>query len=243
MFISRRLYVARSAAARAGGFCTCFACATAAGGSSNHSTLPLALLPCSYAVVAAYGLLDTAAKGRQAYERAAAASLASSGRLPAGPAPLAALPPAAASVAAACAAYLPHAHVYAHAAASSITEYQPAAVPVAAAVLDTLLWHSAASIAIPAALINRCVAFVYVGRVRPTVAGACQGAPAFALPSHAPRPPSCLQHGVGDARAAGAPLPGVAPASARRGAGALGRRPGAHPSGGAPHRRGGHCLV
>ncbi len=126
----------------------------------------------SYAVVAAYGLLDTADKGRRAYSRthqarAAAPSpaFAAGGGLPALPRTRPDLPLASAgaaafahtatSVAAACAACLPPPAAYGVAAASSIAEQHSAAVPVAAAILDSTLFHATASLAIPALLINR----------------------------------------------------------------------------------------
>ena len=140
-------------------------------------------------VVAAYGLLDVADKGRRAYAAEAAATASTSGRHAAGPTrlpataaaaaaaaasapalapelqPLRGVSPASASralahtaagVAAACAACLPPRAAYA-AAAASIHEQRPSTAPVAAAVLDTALWHGAASLALPAVLINRCV--------------------------------------------------------------------------------------
>ncbi|EFN56674.1 hypothetical protein CHLNCDRAFT_144543 [Chlorella variabilis] len=134
----------------------------------------------SCAVVALYGLADTLDKGWRAHERAAAArkptpglavpplagaaAAAASAAVPAAPAqtppmPLASLTAAVRSrsssgAAAACAACLPPAAAY-H--ATSISEQRAAAVPVAAAVLDAALWHSAASLAIPAVAINRTV--------------------------------------------------------------------------------------
>lgn len=140
-------------------------------------------------VVAVYGLLDVADKGRRAYAAetaaaaaptsaphgagpvrlpaAAAAAAASAARTPAllpelqpvrGVAPAStsrALAQTAAGVAAACAACLPPRAAYA-AAAASIFEQGPSVAPVAAEVLHTALWHGAASLALPAVLINRC---------------------------------------------------------------------------------------
>ena len=135
----------------------------------------------SYAVVAAYSLLDTADKGRRAYSRthqaraeaAPSPAFAAGGSLPARPRSLPDLPLAsaaasatvasaaafahtAAGVAAACAACLPPPAAYGGAAASSIAEQHSTAVPVAAAVLDATLFHATASLAIPALAINRC---------------------------------------------------------------------------------------
>lgn len=124
----------------------------------------------------AYGLIDTADKGRRAYSRAHQARTAA-------PSPIFTLPPrprtlpdlplasaaasaaagaaafahTASSVAGACATCLPPPAAYGLAAASSIAEQQSTAVPVAAAVLDATLFHATASLAIPAVLINRCV--------------------------------------------------------------------------------------
>jgi fission process protein 1 len=140
----------------------------------------------SYAVVAAYSLLDTADKGRRAYARthqarAAAPSpvfAAAGSGLPALPRTLPDLPLASAAasatvasatasatafarttagVAAACAACLPPPAAYGGAAASSIAEQHSTAVPVAAAILDATLFHATASLGIPALAINRTV--------------------------------------------------------------------------------------
>lgn len=136
----------------------------------------------SYAVVAAYSLLDTADKGRRAYwrthqaraEAAPSPAFATGGSLPARPRSLPDLPLASAAasatvasaaafahaavgVAAACAACLPPPAAYGGAAASSIAEQHSTAVPVAAAVLDATLFHATASLAIPALAINRTV--------------------------------------------------------------------------------------
>jgi hypothetical protein len=139
-------------------------------------------------VVALYGLLDTADKGRRAYDRAAASRDQQRSALAAGASPAASLvaclaaaqqqqplqPPAGAgllTLAALSAAASPR-HSAAQAVgacgacllqpppayhAPSAAERQSLAVPVAAAVLDTALWHTAASLVIPGVVINRTV--------------------------------------------------------------------------------------
>lgn len=164
--------------------------------------------------MAAYGLLDIADKGRRAHHQASAPRHCSPASLPAIAAaslsagsptsaaaslalapdlPLASLPTSAsalfqqtaAGVAAACAACLPPPATYVTAAASSISEQPSSAVPVAAAVLDTALWHGAASLALPCLLINRCAwlaAGIGVGREM----GGWGPAPCAGLPGREP---------------------------------------------------------
>ena len=156
----------------------------------NLPTLPSSSRPpwpYSYAVVALYGFLDTADKGRRAYDRAAASRDQQRYGLPPAASPAASLaacltaaqqqpsqPPAgaglltlaslsaasslrhsAAQAVGACGAcLLPPPPAY-H--APSAAEHQSLAVPVAAAVLDTALWHTAASLVIPGVVINRTV--------------------------------------------------------------------------------------
>lgn len=123
--------------------------------------------PRSYGVVAAYGLADTLDKGRKAAQQfeAPASSPAAPGprtprQLPFA-APLAgatALCESAADLAGACSDCLAQQqqHTSRQHLAGSAREQQSAAVPVAAAVLDTALWHGTASLAIPGFMINRC---------------------------------------------------------------------------------------
>ena len=129
-------------------------------------------------MVALYGLLDTADKGRRAYDRVAAsrdqrefaappaaaglgACVAHQSPTPpanAGRLTLAALSAAAslrhsaAQAVGACGTCLPPPPAY-----PSAAEHQSLAVPVVAAVLDTALWHTAASLVIPGVAINRTV--------------------------------------------------------------------------------------
>ncbi|KAL4443282.1 hypothetical protein ABPG75_011019 [Micractinium tetrahymenae] len=141
----------------------------------------------SYAVVALYGAVDTADKGRRAHARALAAQQArqAPSAVPL-PAAAAAAVAAASTAAAACASCLPGAppaSLYrAHAASISEQPGYPVAVPVAAAVLDTALWHSAASLAIPGVLINRTVWAVRHLVARPAAAARLHPRAAALLP-------------------------------------------------------------
>ncbi|KAL4423400.1 hypothetical protein ABPG77_009978 [Micractinium sp. CCAP 211/92] len=138
----------------------------------------------SYAVVALYGAVDTADKGQRAYARALAAQRAPATtpfacQLPAGSCPAS----AAAVAGATCLPGAPPALLYrAHAASISERLSHSVAAPVAAAVLDTALWHAAASLAIPAALINRTVWAVRQLATRPAVAARLHPRAAALLP-------------------------------------------------------------
>ncbi|PSC75737.1 mitochondrial fission process 1 [Micractinium conductrix] len=128
----------------------------------------------SYAVVALYGVLDAADKGAKAAARNAQPAPCAP---PHGAGAALPLPAAAAAcagrLAAAAAARLPAppAHLYTANSANEAASI-PVAVPVAAAVLDTALWHAAASLAIPAALINRTVWAARALAARPSAVAA-----------------------------------------------------------------------
>lgn len=119
----------------------------------------------SYGVVAAYGLADTTSRGMHAYTAAcgdAATTTTTTTGCSSGSAaaavPLAtrtagAFADSARELAGACSDCL----APGCAVASSAAEPHSAAVPVPAAVLDSVLWHGAASLVIPGVLINRAV--------------------------------------------------------------------------------------
>ncbi|GAB4818647.1 hypothetical protein N2152v2_005693 [Parachlorella kessleri] len=116
----------------------------------------------SYGIVAAYGLADTADKGRKAYLRTlpVPAAATADAAQPSGPQqlPASALRESARTVVDACADAVCLAQAASrHHLAGSVREQHSTTVPVAAAVLDSAVFHGTASLAVPAVMINRAV--------------------------------------------------------------------------------------